>query len=103
MRVRILTIAATAVLFLAPRTATAAEVGGQADPGMSGRAIMQQNANESAQATTDMSFGQSWDARDQGVRNASFGGVPAGESQAGGRRSSQSCSFGTECKVYFGQ
>jgi hypothetical protein len=102
MRVRILMIAATAVLFLAPRTATAAEIGGQADPGMPGRAMMEQNANESAQSTTDMSFGQSWDAHDQRVRNASYGGVPAGESQAGGRRS-QSCSFGTECKVYFGQ
>lgn len=102
MRVRILMIAATAVLFLAPRTATAADLSGQTDPGMSGRAMMQQNANESAQATTDMSFGQSWDSRDQGVRNASYGGVPAGGSQAGGRRS-QSCSFDTECRVYFGQ
>ncbi|RZF25582.1 hypothetical protein EVC45_32925 [Paraburkholderia sp. UYCP14C] len=102
MRVRMLMIAATTVLFLAPRTATAEELSGQTDPGMSGRAMMQHNANESAQATTDMSFGQSWDAREQGVRNASYGGIPAGESQAGGRRS-QSCSFGTECKTYFGQ
>ncbi|APA88684.1 hypothetical protein BJG93_25585 [Paraburkholderia sprentiae WSM5005] len=102
MRVRILMIAATAVLFLVPRTAAADELSGQADPAMSGRAMMQHDADESAQATTDMSFGHSWDAREQGVRNASYGGVPAGESQAGGRRS-QSCSFGTECKTYFGQ
>lgn len=102
MRVRILMmIAATAVLFLAPTTATAAELGGRVDPGMSGRAIMEQNADESAQATTDMSFGPSWDSRDHGVRNASYGGVPAGESQAGGRRG-RSCSFGTQCKIYFG-
>ncbi|NUY30795.1 hypothetical protein F0160_09780 [Paraburkholderia sp. JPY303] len=102
MRVRILMIAATAVLFLVPRTVTAEELSGQADPGMSGRAMMQLNANESAQATTDMSYGQSWDPREQGVRNASYGGVPTGESQAGGWRS-QSCAFSTECKTYFGQ
>jgi hypothetical protein len=102
MRVRVLMIAATAVLFLAPGTASAEEVGGQTDPGMSGRAMMQHNANESAQATTDMSFGQGWDPREQGVRNAAYGGVPTGESQTGGRRS-QTCSFGTECKTYFGQ
>ncbi|WP_233805248.1 hypothetical protein [Paraburkholderia sp. HP33-1] len=101
MRVRLLMIAAIAVLFLVPSTASAAELSGQADPGASGRAMMQHDANESAQATTDMSFGQNWDSQ-QGVRNASYGGVPAGESQAGGRRS-QSCSFDTECKTYFGQ
>ena len=103
MKLRLLMVMACAVLLLAPQTASAQELGGQPAAGVSGRALMQKNANESAQATTDMSFGQSWDARDQGVRNASFGGVPAGESQEGGRRSSQSCSFGTECKVYFGQ
>ncbi|EEA04452.1 conserved hypothetical protein [Burkholderia sp. H160] len=102
MRVRLLMIAATAVLCLMPRTARAAELSGQADPDMAGRAMMQQNANESAQATTDMSFGRNWDSREQGMRNASYGGVPAGESQAGGRRG-QSCSFGTECRTYFGQ
>jgi hypothetical protein len=102
MRVRILMIVATAVLCLVPRTATADELSGQADAGMSGRAMMQRNANESAQATTDMSFGQNWDPREQGVRNASYGGVSAGESQAGGRRS-QSCAFSTQCKTYFGQ
>jgi hypothetical protein len=102
MKVRILMIAASAVLLLAPRTASAAELSGHADAGMSGRAQMQQNANESAQATTDMSFGHSWDARDQGVRNTSYGGVAAGESQAGGRRG-RSCTVGSECKIYFGQ
>jgi hypothetical protein len=95
-------IAACAVLLLAPRTASAAELSGQADPGMSGRAMMEHNANESAQSTTDMSFGQSWDSRDQGVRNASYGGVAAGESQAGGG-GSKSCASGPECKVYFGR
>ncbi|MGF6372459.1 hypothetical protein OKW40_005275 [Paraburkholderia sp. RAU6.4a] len=102
MRVRILMIAATAVLFLAPRTAIAEGLSAQADHAVSGRAMMEHDADESAQATTDMSFGQNWDPREQGIRNASYGGVPAGESQAGGRRS-QSCSFSTECKTYFGQ
>jgi len=94
-------LAATAVLFLAPRTATAAEPGGQSEPGMSGRAMMQQNANESAQATTDMSFGQSWQPRQDG-QDPSYGGVAAGQSETGGKHG-QSCGMGAECKVYFGQ
>ncbi|NML32931.1 hypothetical protein [Paraburkholderia antibiotica] len=102
MKVRVLTIAACAVLLLAPRTASAAEVGSQPDAGTSGRAMMQMNANESAQATTDVSFGQSWQPREQAVQNASYGGVAAGQSEAGGKRG-QSCAVGTQCKVYFGQ
>jgi hypothetical protein len=101
MKVRVLMIAATAVLFLAPRTANAAEMGGQPDAGMSGRAQMQQNANESAQATTDMSFGQSWQPG-QGERDVSYGGVATGQSEAGGKRG-QSCAVGPACRVYFGQ
>ncbi|WP_233834932.1 hypothetical protein [Paraburkholderia sp. ZP32-5] len=101
MRIRILTIAASAVLFLAPRTATAEQPGSQPEPAMSGRAVMQQNANESAQATTDMSFGQSWQPR-QGVQDASYGGVATGQSEAGGKRG-QSCSAGSDCRIYFGQ
>ncbi|SMG61495.1 hypothetical protein [Paraburkholderia susongensis] len=101
MKVRVLMVAASAVLFLAPRTANAAEP----DAGMSGRALMQQNADESAQATTDMSFGRGWQAqqdRDQAMRDVSYGGVSDGQSEAGNRRS-RSCAFGPQCKVYFGQ
>ncbi|MFT4067398.1 hypothetical protein [Paraburkholderia sp.] len=101
MKVRVLMVAASAVLFLAPRTATAAELSGQPDAGMSGRAVMQQNANESAQATTDVSLGQGWQPR-QGVEDASYGGVAAGQSEAGGKWN-QSCAAGSGCKVYFGQ
>jgi hypothetical protein len=94
-------VVASAVLLLAPRTVTAAELSGQLDAGMSGRAVMQHNANESAQSTTDMSFGQSWQPR-QGAQDASYGGVAAGQSEAGGK-GGQSCAVGTGCKVYFGQ
>ncbi|HEY2019682.1 hypothetical protein [Paraburkholderia sp.] len=101
MKARLLMIVASAVLFLAPRTASATERVGQTDAGMPGRAEMQQNANESAQATTDMSLGHGWQPR-QGVSEASYGGMAAGQSEAGGKRA-QSCAGGSHCSVYFGQ
>lgn len=103
MKLRLLMVVASAVLFLAPRTAGATGMDGQPDTGMSGRALMQQNANESAQATTDMSFGEAAQGTGtQAVRNVSYGGVAAGQSESGGRPS-QPCTSGPQCRIYFGQ
>jgi hypothetical protein len=105
MKVRLLMLVASAVLFLAPRTAGAMGMDGQPDTGTSGRVLMEQNANESAQATTDMSFGeaaQGTDARTQAVRNVSYGGVAAGQSESGGRQG-QPCASGSQCRIYFGK
>lgn len=92
---------ASAVLLLVPVSIGAQQTDSAAGDGMSGRTLMQQNANESAQATTDMSFGEPGQPV-QGVRNASYGGVAAGQSEMGGRQS-QPCSSGPLCRVYFGQ
>jgi hypothetical protein len=100
MKARVLMVAASAILFLAPRTASATERVAQTDAGMPGRAEMQQNANESAQATTDISLGHGWQPP-QGMSQASYGGTAAGRSEAGGKRA-QSCAGGPYCSVYFG-
>jgi hypothetical protein len=105
MKVRLLMVVASAVLFLAPRSASATGLDGQPGTEMSGRALMQQNANESAQATTDMSFGaaaQGSDTGTQAVQNVSYGGVAGGQSESGGRQS-QPCTSGPQCRIYFGQ
>ena len=92
---------ASAVLLLVPVSVGAQQADSAAGDGMSGRSLMQQNANESVQATTDISFGAPAQPA-QGVRNASYGGVAAGQSEMGGR-SNQPCSSGPLCRVYFGQ
>jgi hypothetical protein len=105
MKLRLLMVMASAVLFLAPRSVSAQELEGQPAAGVSGHALMQKNANESAQATTDMSFdetGQGTGTGGQPVQNVSYGGVAGGQSQAGDR-GSQRCSSGPQCKIYFGQ
>jgi hypothetical protein len=105
MKLRLLMVMASAVLFLAPQTASAQELDGQPTAGVSGRALMQKDANESAQATTDMSLdgtGQAARAGGQPIQNASYGGVAAGQSQAGDRQS-QRCPSGPQCKIYFGR
>lgn len=105
MKLRLLVVAASAVLLLVPRTASAEGVDGQPGSAISGRVLMQQRANESAQATTDMSLGDTWHGTDtgaQGAQNVSYGGVAAGQSQAGGRHG-QSCGSAAQCKIYFGQ
>jgi hypothetical protein len=96
---------ASAVLFLVPKTVAALDSQGQQGSGVSGRALMQQNANESAQATTDMPFSESGQgtAGAQPVRNVSYGGVAAGQSEAGGRQSQPCTSSGPQCRIYFGQ
>lgn len=106
MKLRLLMAAASVVLFLAPRTASAQEVQGQQAAGVSGHALMQQNANESAQATTDMPFSESGRGMTPGVQpaqNVSYGGVAAGQSEAGGRQTQLCTSSGPLCRIYFGQ
>jgi hypothetical protein len=105
MKLRLLMVVASAVLFLAPRTASATEMAGQPGAGESGRALMQQNANESAQATTDMSYGEAAQGSNSGARamqNTSYGGAPAGQSESGGRHE-RTCGSGPQCRIYFGQ
>lgn len=105
MKLRLLMALASAVLFLAPRTAGALDTEGQQGVGMSSRALMQ-NANESAQATTDMQYGESAQGAmpgDEAARKVSYGGVAAGQSEAGGPQNRSCSSVGPQCKVYFGQ
>jgi hypothetical protein len=105
MKLRLLVVAASAVLLLAPRTANAMGPQGHPDSAISGSAQMQRNANESAQATTDMSLGETWHGTQtgaQGAQNVSYGGVAAGQSETGGRRG-RTCGSGPQCKIYFGQ
>ncbi|MFL9933035.1 hypothetical protein P0D88_28310 [Paraburkholderia sp. RL18-103-BIB-C] len=106
MKLRLLMVIASALLFLVPRTASAMGLEGQPGADMSGHALMQQNANESAQATTDMSYGeaaQGMDTRTQAVQNVSYGGAAAGQSESGGVQQGKPCSSGPQCRIYFGQ
>ncbi|MFM0734088.1 hypothetical protein PQQ52_26750 [Paraburkholderia sediminicola] len=94
MKLRLLMALASAALLLMPNTAGALD--SQQDDAGSGRALMQQNANESAQDTTDMSFGDTGRAMMPGaqpVRNISYGGAAAGATEAGGRQE-RPCSSG---------
>lgn len=105
MKLRTWMAMASAMLLLAPGAAGASEMADQQALGMSGHEMMEQNANESAQATTDMSFGESGQSMMPGaqpVQNVSYGGVAAGQSEAGGRLG-QPCTSGPQCKIYFGQ
>jgi hypothetical protein len=103
MKLRLLMALASAALFLAPNTAGAQD--NQQDTAGSGRALMQRNANQSAQDTTDMSFGETGRTmmpEAQRVQNVSYGGVAAGAVEAGGRQE-RPCSSGPQCRIYFGQ
>ncbi|MFM0055235.1 hypothetical protein PQR64_06395 [Paraburkholderia phytofirmans] len=105
MKLRLWMALASAVFLLAPKTAGALDMEGQQGAGMSGRALMQQNANESAQATTDMSFSESGQGMPgaQPVQNVSYGGVAAGQSQAGGPQNQPCTASAPQCRIYFGQ
>ncbi|CAE6860475.1 hypothetical protein [Paraburkholderia domus] len=102
MKLRLLMALASAALFLAPSTAGALD--SQQGDAVSGQVLMQ-NANESAQDTTDMSFGETGRTimpAVQPVQNVSYGGVAAGATEAGGRME-RPCSSGPQCRIYFGQ
>ncbi|HZZ01936.1 hypothetical protein [Paraburkholderia sp.] len=103
MKLRLLMALASVALFLVPNSAGALD--SQQDDAGSGRALMQQNANESAQDTTDMSFSETGRAVmpvGQPVQNVSYGGVAAGAAEAGGRQE-RPCSSGPQCRIYLGQ
>ncbi|MEZ0603300.1 hypothetical protein ACAX43_14285 [Paraburkholderia sp. IW21] len=103
MKLRLLMALASAALFLVPRTAGAQDA--QQGEGVSSRVLMQQNANESAQATTDMSLGETGRVMvpaARPVQNVSYGGVAGGRSEAGSLQDRR-CSAGTQCMIYFGQ
>ena len=102
MKLRLLMALASTALFLAPSTAGALD--GQQGQAVSGQALMQ-NANESAQATTDMSYGDTVRTvmpAGQSVQNVSYGGVAAGATEVGGRQE-RPCASGPQCRIYFGQ
>ncbi|REE22115.1 hypothetical protein B0G80_5234 [Paraburkholderia sp. BL6669N2] len=104
MKLRLWMALASAVFLLVPKTAGALGIEGQQGAGVSGRALMQ-NANESAQATTDMSFSDSGQGMPgaQPVQNVSYGGVAGGQSQAGGPQNQPCMSSAPQCRIYFGQ
>ncbi|HEY1999904.1 hypothetical protein [Paraburkholderia sp.] len=66
-----------------------------------GRAIFEQNANESAQSATDMRYSDSVQS-DKGpsgaFANTSYGGTADTQGQAGGPR----CTFAPHCNIYRG-
>lgn len=69
-----------------------------------GHARMEQNADESAQAETDMSFGdmgQTVTAPGRSMKDAAYGGVATMSGEAGGPAHSN-CANGPDCKVYIG-
>jgi hypothetical protein len=102
MKLRLLMALASAALFLTPNTAGALD--SLQEEAVPGRAFMQ-NANESAQATTDMSLGEAGRITmpaAQAVQNVSYGGVAAGTAEAGGRQE-RPCSSGPQCRIYFGR
>lgn len=100
MKLRLLMVMASAILFFAPRPVSALGPDGQQEPTAPGSARMQQNANESAQATTDIPLGDTWQG--QPVQNVSYGGVAAGQSESGSR-SDRACGSGPQCRIYFGR
>ncbi|RDK03491.1 hypothetical protein DLM46_08200 [Paraburkholderia lacunae] len=79
---------AVLVLFFAPMTAAALD-------SQQGRALMQHDANETAQSTTDISLGETG-------QDAAYGGVADSRSQAGSRQG-RSCEANPQCRIYFGQ
>ncbi|CAH2785298.1 MAG: FIG00461543: hypothetical protein [uncultured Paraburkholderia sp.] len=106
MKLRLLMAVVSAVLFLAPRAASAdntttrpgAELSTGTSAGSSASHRLMQHANESAQATTDMSLSEPAASGSQ----VSYGGVATGRSEAGARQN-MPCSARPQCMIYFGQ
>lgn len=101
MKVHLLMVVTSVVLLFAPRTVSALGQDGQPDAAMSGHAQMQRNANESAQATTDVPLRETGQGTDTRTQNVSYGGVAAGQMESGGRHAP--CAPGAQCRIYFGQ
>lgn len=110
MKLRLLMAVVSAVLFLAPRAASAddtttqpgAELSTGTPAGSSASHRLMQHANESAQATTDMSLSEPATSGSQSVQNVSYGGVATGRSETGARQN-MPCSARAQCMIYFGQ
>jgi hypothetical protein len=106
MKLRLLMVFVSALLFLAPRAASAGDM--TSEPGVGTSAAtpaserLMNHANESAQATTDMSLSEPTGGASQPAQNVSYGGVAAGHSEAGSRQNMR-CSGGPQCTIYFGQ
>jgi hypothetical protein len=70
-----------------------------------GRAALEQNADESVQDITDMSYGemgQSAKTSSHSVTDISYGGTPDGQGQTGAPRVS-SCVSGSQCNIFRGR
>ncbi|CAH2910059.1 MAG: FIG00461543: hypothetical protein [uncultured Paraburkholderia sp.] len=106
MKTRLLMAVVSAILFLAPRAASAGDMatqpGAELSTGTSASHRLMQHANESAQATTDMSLSEPAASGSQSVQTVSYGGVATGRSEAGARQN-MPCSAGPQCMIYFGQ
>ena len=102
MKLRLLMAVVSAVLFLAPRAASADDITSQPGAGISAGHRLMQHANESAQATTDIPLSEPAGTTSQSVRNVSYGGTAAGRSEAGSRQNMH-CANGPQCRIYFGQ
>ncbi|CAB3710398.1 hypothetical protein [Paraburkholderia rhynchosiae] len=102
MKLPLLMAVASAVLFLAPRAASADDTMTQPAAGTSAGHRLMQHANESAQATTDMSLGEPATPGSQSAQDVSYGGAAAGRSESGSRQN-MPCSAGPQCRIYFGR
>jgi hypothetical protein len=90
------------VLLVAAGVANGLET--QKDVQPSGRAVMEQNADESAQSSTDMYYretGQNPNASAQTQADTSYGGVADTRFATGGRRL-RPCPAGFQCNIFFG-
>ena len=105
MKLRLVMVFVSALLFLAPRAASAGDMTSEPGVGTSTATPSERlmnHANESAQATTDMSLSEPTGGASQPTQNVSYGGVAAGRSEAGSRQNMR-CSRGPQCTIYFGQ
>lgn len=103
MNVRLGLLRASAALLIT--TGVANESDTQIDHQPAGRAFMEQSADESAQSSTDMSYGQVRHVADsptQATSDTSYGGVFNIHSETGSPHI-RTCSTGIQCNGTFGQ
>jgi hypothetical protein len=95
----ILPWAAAGLLIAGAACAQTAAVGVQP----TGRAVLEQNANESAQDITDMPYSDTaGKASSRGLTNVSYGGAPDVRSEAGSP-DSPPCTAGPQCNIFRGR
>jgi hypothetical protein len=91
---------AGAGLLLAASVANGQEI--RPDMQARGRAILEQNANETAQDATDMPYsetGQPGTPQARAITNSSYGGSVDSDGQSGGPR----CVAGPQCNIFRGR